>query len=391
MTFICSAMALPSFPELLFECCQYFLRSRHNSTTPPIPAQRHLVTQCQPDILKQLPVRKFDRQNPLQFANVCLYLLCRKWPDCYRTEQPELDALGTCHPYCRFRNAGHRAIRDDRVVGIVHLVLLNATFGLLDLRVFCLEFDVPLLQFSSAQRETGNYICMVTPMSPDRCPLRRLQRRNINLGLELHRFHHLPDETINNNHDYHAVLVRQFKCIDKQVHAFLNREGGKDNAFVVPVATPFDRLEVVRLSGGNVAEARPATHGIHDYTRNIGAGDVGNAFLHQGNAWAGGRRHRPDTCAGSTVNHVDRRNLAFSLHESTTNLRETAAHVLGRFILWRNRVAKIVATSRLDGTFRKGFRPLHENLVAHTFTSLCSSMATSGQTSAHEPQLVHLS
>src|SRR5450756_3133775 len=85
MTFICSAMALPSFPELLFECCQYFLRSRHNSAAPPVPAQRYLAAQCQLDILKQLPVRKFDRQNPLQFANVCLYLLCRKWPDCYRT------------------------------------------------------------------------------------------------------------------------------------------------------------------------------------------------------------------------------------------------------------------------------------------------------------------
>src|SRR5450830_514179 len=198
MTFICSAMALPSFPELLFKRRQYFLRSRHNSATPPIPAQRHLAAQCQLDIFKQLPVRKFDRQNPLQFANVCLYLLCRKWPDCYRTQQPELDPLGTCNPYCRFRNARHRAIRNDSVVSIVHLVLFNATFGQFDLRVFFLEAEIPFFQSGSIQHKTSNDVCMVTPMSADRCPLRGLQCRNIDPGLELDGFHHLPDETINN-------------------------------------------------------------------------------------------------------------------------------------------------------------------------------------------------
>src|SRR5664280_73471 len=223
MTFICSAMALPSFPELLFERRQYFLRSRHDSAAPPIPAQRYLAAQCQLDILKQLPVRKFDRQNPLQFAHVRLYLLCRKWPDGYRTQQPELDPLVTCNPYCRFRNARHRSIRDDSVVGIVHLVLLDATFSLFDLRVFRLKFEVPLLQSGSIQHKASNYIYMVTPMSPDRCPLRCLQRRNINPGLELDGLHHLSDETINNNHDHHTVLVRQFERIDKQVHAFLDR------------------------------------------------------------------------------------------------------------------------------------------------------------------------
>src|SRR5664279_2167688 len=223
MTFICSAMALPSFPELLFERRQYFLRSRHDSATPPIPAQRYLTAQCQLNIFKELSVRKFDRQDPLQFTHIRLHLLCRKWPDRYRTQQPELDPLVTCNPYCRFRNARHRAVRDDRIVSIVHLVLLDATFSLLDLRVFRLEFEVPLLQSGSIQRKTGNDVCMVTPMSSDRSPLRCLQRRDIDPGLELDGLHHLPDETINNDHDHHAVLVRQFERINKQVHAFLDR------------------------------------------------------------------------------------------------------------------------------------------------------------------------
>ncbi len=78
-------------------------------------------------------------------------------------------------------------------------------------------------------------------MSPDCRPLGRLQRRDIDLGLELDGLHHLPDETINNDHDDHTVLLCQFEGIDKQVHTFLDRRGSYHNTLIVPISAPLDR------------------------------------------------------------------------------------------------------------------------------------------------------
>ena len=71
------------------------------------------------------------------------------------------------------------------------------------------------------------------------------------------------------------------------------------------------------------------------------------------------------------------------------NLSQTAAHVLGRFVLRRNRIPEIEAAPCPDGTLCERFGSLHQHLFAHAFTSLCNSIATSGHTTAHQPQLVH--
>jgi len=64
---------------------------------------------------------------------------------------------------------------------------------------------------------------MITPIPSRNRPLGRLACRDIDLGLELHRLHHLADQTIDDNHHYHAVLLGKLKRIYEQVHPFLNR------------------------------------------------------------------------------------------------------------------------------------------------------------------------
>ena len=62
------------------------------------------------------------------------------------------------------------------------------------------------------------------------------------------------------------------------------------------MASAFDHGEIVALLGCDVAEARAAADDIDDDAGELGAGTVGNTFLHEAETGAGGCGH--DALAG---------------------------------------------------------------------------------------------
>ena len=83
-------------------------------------------------------------------------------------------------------------------------------------------------------------------------------------------FHHRTEETVEENKDWVAPTVGQVKGGARQVVALLDRPGGKDRCPVIPWLPALDRLEIIALGRGDIAEAGAAAHDIHDYTRELG-------------------------------------------------------------------------------------------------------------------------
>src|SRR5213078_386495 len=100
-----------------------------------------------------------------------------------------------------------------------------------------------------------------------------------------------------------------------EVGHLLDGGGGEDEGAVVAMAAALDDLVVVALLGGDVAESGAGPHDVGDDAGELGAGEVAEAFLHEGDAGAGGGGHGPDAGGGASVDHIDGGDLAFGLDE----------------------------------------------------------------------------
>ena len=131
----------------------------------------------------------------------------------------------------------------------------------------------------------------------------------------------------------------------------------------------------------------PDTDDVDDDGRQFGAGDVGKAFLLQADARAGTGGHGPGAGSSRAVNHVDGRDFALGLDNRAADLDHPFGHVMHDFSLRRDRIAEIMAAAGPDRRFGNGFIALHQNSVAHCFSSYRqTSMTLSGQMVA---QIVH--
>ena len=116
-----------------------------------------------------------------------------------------------------------------------------------------------------------------------------------------------------------------------------------------------DDLVVICLGRGNVAQAGPAAHHVHQHHGHFGAGNVGKTFHHQADAGAGGGGHDARAGAGRAVDHVDGAKLAFSLDEGTPQFGHAPGHVFKQFGLRGDGVAKIGLHARPHRGFGDGF------------------------------------
>jgi len=126
------------------------------------------------------------------------------------------------------------------------------------------------------------------------------------------------------------------------------------------VPAPLDRLPVVALLRGDVAEPRPAALDIDVDQRELGAGAVGEPFLLQADPRAGGGGHATHAGGGGAVDHVDGPDLAFRLQEDAAGLGHPAGGGLGDLAGGRDRIAVVGAASREDRALYDGFVPLEQ-------------------------------
>ncbi len=104
------------------------------------------------------------------------------------------------------------------------------------------------------------------------------------LGREHHFFHHLPDDSVGENHRRSAVFEGEVEAEGHEVGHFLNGGRGEDDKVVIAVASAFCGLEIVALGGLDCAESGAAAHTVEDERRELGGGKVGYAFLFERNA-----------------------------------------------------------------------------------------------------------
>ena len=116
------------------------------------------------------------------------------------------------------------------------------------------------------------------------------------------------------NASSNALMVRS--------HISCTERGGQDDGLVVAVAAALHRLIVIALLRADVAQARAGAHDVDDDRRQLGAGQVGDAFLHQADARSGGGGHGQLAGAGRAVDHVDGAGLALRLEILLAQLGE---------------------------------------------------------------------
>ena len=156
-----------------------------------------------------------------------------------------------------------------------------------------------------------------------------LFRRRALAVLELQRFHHLADEAVGQNDGGVAIFVGQFEGQRCEIGHLLHGGGSEDEIVVVPMASPLHHGEIVALLRGDVAEARAAAHYIDDHAWKFGACNIGDAFLHQAQTWAGGGGHDARAGRSRAVDHVDGGDFAFRLQECSADLRDIKSGGLG--------------------------------------------------------------
>ena len=151
------------------------------------------------------------------------------------------------------------------------------------------------------------------------------------------------------------------------------------------MSSPLHHLEVVSLFGSDVSEPRPAAHDVDDDAGELGAGQVGDAFLHQAYSRARGRGQHANTGRGCAVCHLDGGDLAFRLEEDSSDLRHHIGCSLGDLAGRSNRIAEECPAPGPDCPFDYGHisrkHPFHCTLAGdplrHTSTAIAPG---SGQT-----------
>ena len=130
---------------------------------------------------------------------------------------------------------------------------------------------------------------------------------------------------------------------------------------IVTVAAALDALEIVALGSLDVAQAGAAAHHVDDDSGNHGAGAVGDTFLLQGYAGAGGGGDDAGAGTGSAVHHVDGRHFALGLQEAAADLGHTSGHVFGDLRLRSDGVTEEKACAGTNSGFRNRFAALHKS------------------------------
>ena len=144
-----------------------------------------------------------------------------------------------------------------------------------------------------------------------------------------------------------------------QVAGLLQCRGSVYNELIVAVAAALDRLEIVALGRLDPAQSRAGAHDIDDYAGHVAGRNVGDSLLLEADSGAGGAGHGAASGSGGAVHHIDSGHLALRLDEHAAHLGLTLAHVLGNFVLGRDRIAEEPAAARANGGFRNGLVALH--------------------------------
>ena len=187
-----------------------------------------------------------------------------------------------------------------------------------------------------------------------------------------HLLHHLAYDAVGEDHGRVAVLERQFEGEVHEVRHLLHRRGCEGDEAVVAVAAALDGLEIIRLAGLDGSESRAAAHAVEHNAREFGSGDVGHAFLHEGDTRAGRRRHDALAGACAAVDHVDGSQLALCLkHHHAGGL----PGLLGGkgfedFALRGDRVSEISVAAAADGSEGDGLVAFDKTyfFLCHDFT-----------------------
>ncbi len=157
---------------------------------------------------------------------------------------------------------------------------------------------------------------------------------------------HLAHEPVAQDDHHDAVLVGEVECLHREVRELLNGARGEHDAVIVPVPAALDRLEVVPLRPGDVAEARAAAHHVDDHRGKLGARKVGDALHLEADARRGGGGHDARAGGRGAENHVDRRDLALRLEKGPSDLGQAQRHVGGKLVLRRDGIAEVDTGSR---------------------------------------------
>ena len=211
----------------------------------------------------------------------------------------------------------------------------------------------------------------------------------------LDRLHHLSDDAVCDEKYGDTVLLCLVVCKHHDINCFLNGGGCVGQQVVVTVAAALDCLEVVALGSLNVAEAGATTHNIEDDTGKHCACAVGDTFLLQGDAGAGGRSDCTGTGTGCAVDHVDSCDFGLCLQEAAVyfGIEHTSRHVLRDLSLRGDRIAEEVTGAGSDGGLCNSFATLHKSFGHFSVPPYSFSMwiTTSGQVRAQDAQPMHSS
>ena len=188
---------------------------------------------------------------------------------------------------------------------------------------------------------------------------------------EVHRFHHLSQRTVCQQHSGHLVNVGQVKCLCGQGSHFLYGRGRQNQQPQIPVTNTAGSLIVVGLRGLNTAEPRAAALHIDDQTGQVTSGDIGDPFALQGNPGRGGGGHNTGTACRSAHGHIDGGHFTFRLQAQPAHLGHPLCHIFCNFRLGGDGITEVVQTTGGNGGFCDGFVPLHQNFLSH-FSKLLS-------------------
>ena len=183
--------------------------------------------------------------------------------------------------------------------------------------------------------------------------------------VDLHGLHHLSHGAVRQQHDRHAVLVRQVEALDGQISHFLHARGGEHQHVEIAVARAAGGLEVVRLGGLNAAQAGAAALHVHHQRRKLRARHVRETLALQGDSRAGGGGHHAMARGGHAVDHVDGGDFALRLQEASADFGHALGHVGGDLRLRRDGITEVVSATGLNRGLRDGFVALHQYLFSH--------------------------
>ncbi len=190
------------------------------------------------------------------------------------------------------------------------------------------------------------------------------------LGIERLReddaLHHLADESVGEDENGNPVFFGDGEGFVGEIGSVLHALGGEDDRVIVAVAAAAGGLEIVALAGRDAAEAGAGAGHVDDDGGKIGAAEVGDAFLLQGNAGAGRAGHGAGARGGGSIDHIDGRYFALGLDEGPAFGEHVHRHIGREFVLGRDRIPEIGLAAGAHGGLADSLVAFHEaNVFGH--------------------------